>query len=91
MKTTFIKSRISLLQALEKFPGETTLLTGIARIHEVKIRALSLNLIDSLLVVLQHIWVIDQVTKQTWSIKDLLYGLWGNFPCETAGSPEWAR
>jgi len=23
------------------------------------------------------------LTEQTWSIKDLLYGFWGNFSCES--------
>ena len=31
------------------------------------------------------------LTEQTWSIKDLLYGFWGNFLWDTAGSPEQAR
>ena len=32
------------------------------------------------------------LTEQTWSIKDLLYGFWGNFAWrDTAGSPERAR
>ena len=33
------------------------------------------------------------LTEQTWSIKDLLYGFWGNFACarQRTGSPEGAR
>jgi len=31
------------------------------------------------------------LTKQAWSIKDLLYGFQGNFSYGTAGSPKRAR